>query len=75
MRIDGYRCDNCLKEALGLLPDRYRGTYDDLPGTWFLVTQTPTLESSRTPLTFCCISCLYQWSSNQLASEAKEVSA
>lgn len=68
MRVNGYRCDNCEKEHL-LEPTRivqYNG--EGLPDGWYVVHKDLNKGVAREsePLLFCCISCLYQWASNQM---------
>jgi hypothetical protein len=66
MRLNGYRCDNCAKEQTA-----YIHAKDGIPIGWLAVNTTAFPVSSE--WTFCSISCLYQWSSNRLEMEAKEV--
>ncbi len=65
MRINGFRCDNCSRErSINPLAT------DGVPFGWLVVKLAVFLFPQT--WTFCSKSCLYQWSSNQLAAEATQ---
>ena len=71
MRINGFRCDNCSKEQL-ITPLALFSSADGAPLEWFTVKKAMLLAGPT--WMFCSMSCLYQWSTNRLEDESKEVS-